>query len=118
MSIIKVVTDKDGESATYDMSILDGYIIRKTEYLAEQELSTTKQTTTHTDTEGNIIGFESTIVKTSVIRLVPNINIEKLKENVPVLEENKSVSEKIDKAGSNQPRIETKEKISKQGKNK
>jgi hypothetical protein len=102
LSIIKVITDIDKKSATNDMSILDGYVIKKVEYLAEQELSTTKQTTTHTDEENKIIGFESTIVKTSVIRLIPNINIGNLKENKAVLEKNTdviSIKENKSKAG-------------------
>lgn len=79
MSIIKVIPENE-------MFMLDGYVIKKVEYLAEQEISSTKQTTTHTDVDGNILGYESTIVKTSVIRLIPNINMGNLKENKPVIE--------------------------------
>jgi hypothetical protein len=92
LSIIKVITDIDKKSATNDMAILDGYVIKKTEYLAEQELSTTKQTTTQTDADNNVIGFESTIIKTSVIRLVPNINMDILKEKKAVLEKKPDIS--------------------------
>ena len=79
MSIIKVVPENE-------MFMLDGYVIKKVEYLAEQEISSTKQTATHTGVDGNILGYESTIVKTSVIRLIPNINMDILKENKAVLE--------------------------------
>ncbi|MFA5151505.1 MAG: hypothetical protein WC554_02980 [Clostridia bacterium] len=86
MSIIKVVTDNDDKSTTKDMLVLDGYTIKKVEYIAEQEMSTTKQTTTHTDMDGNIIGYESMVLKTSAIRLIPDINIDKLREKSSVLE--------------------------------
>jgi hypothetical protein len=93
MTIIKVITDSDKKSATNDMAILDGYTIKKTEYIAEQELSTTKQTKTISDENDHIVGYESTIVKTSLIRLTPDINIDKLKEKSAVLEK-KDLKEK------------------------
>jgi len=102
MSIIKVITDTDKKSATNDMAILDGYVVRKVPYLAEQELSTTKQTTTQTDADNNILGYESTIIKTSVIRLIPDINVDKLKKNSGVLEKSpdtKHIKENKPKAG-------------------
>lgn len=76
------------------MAILDGYVIKKAEYLAEQELSTTKSTTTHTDVNGNVLGFETSIVKTSLIRLIPNINYNNFNENKPVYNKKKPVLEK------------------------